>query len=176
MGDIALDDPAVFARAYTVNRPGMLAVARQVLRDPAAAEDVVQDVFLHLWRSPGAYDGSRGSLRGYLLMLARHRALDRWRTRSVGNGAVARLKAETSAETGAAPEDTVIRREAARSVRDALETLPEPQRHALLLTYGGGLSVPEVATATGTPLGTAKSRVRLGLLAAGRTLGANGAS
>jgi RNA polymerase sigma-70 factor (ECF subfamily) len=176
MRQIALDE-AAFEQAYAVHRPGMLAAARQVLRDPAAAEDVVQDIFLHLWRSPGAYDRSRGPLRGYLLMLARHRALDRWRSRSVGHNAVERLAAQapTGSAAAPAPEDTVIQREVARAVREAVGSLPGPQRDALVLAYGGGLSVPEVATATGTPLGTAKSRVRLGLRAAGRELTAGGA-
>jgi RNA polymerase sigma-70 factor (ECF subfamily) len=110
-------------------------------------------------------------------MVARHRALDRWRSRVVAGAAAARLAADATGERGAedSAADRVIRTETARAVRQAVDALPPSQREAILLAYGSGLSVPEVATATGAPLGTAKSRVRLGLRAARQTLTAAGA-
>jgi RNA polymerase sigma-70 factor (ECF subfamily) len=143
-----------------------------VLHDTAAAEDVVQDVFLELWTSPASFDARRGSLRAYLRMIVKHRALDRWRTRVVALGVVERAKAEaaTGARAGDSAADPVIRKETARAVREAIDALPPSQREAILLAYGSGLSTPEVATVTGAPLGTAKSRVRLGLAGARKFL------
>ena len=169
-----LSDAAVFEHAFHAHREGMVMTAQQVLSDRAAAEDVVQDVFLQLWLAPDRYDPSRGRLGSYLTMLVRHRALDRWRSRAVASGAADRLAEQVAVH--AAPDDSaadrVIRRETAKLVREAIAGLPQAQREAILLTYGAGLSVPEVAAATSTPLGTAKSRVRLGLRAAGRRLAA----
>jgi RNA polymerase sigma-70 factor (ECF subfamily) len=171
-----LSDAAHFEHAFHAYRDSMVLTAQQVLRDRTAAEDLVQDVFLQLWLAPDRYDPSRGRLGSYLTMLVRHRALDRWRSRAVATTAVDRLAEQVAVQ--AAPDDSavdrVMRRETAQAVRAAVHALPPAQREAILLTYGAGLSVPEVATATATPLGTAKSRVRLGLRAAGRRLAADG--
>jgi RNA polymerase sigma-70 factor (ECF subfamily) len=173
----ALTDSSAFQRAYQDHHDELVRVAWRVLHDDAAAEDVVHDVFVHLWLSPGSFDRSRGTLRSYLTMTVRHRALDRWRSRVVAGAAAARMAA-LAAVDGAAEDsaaDRVIRTETARAVRGAIDALPKAQREAILLAYGRGLSVPEVATATNAPLGTAKSRLRLGLQAAGRRLAARGA-
>ena len=167
-----LSDAATFELAFHANRERMVLTAQQILRDRSAAEDVVQDVFLQLWLAPDRYDPRRGRLSSYLTMLVHHRALDRWRSRSVADTAVDRLAEQVAAH--AAPDDSaadrVMRKETARAVRAAVHALPPAQREAILLTYGAGMSVPEVATATRTPLGTTKSRVRLGLAAAAKTL------
>ena len=167
-----LADPQAFRSAYVQHHDAMVGIAWSVLRDSAAAEDVVQDVFLELWTSPASFDARRGSLRTYLRMIVRSRALDRWRSRVVAIGAVERARAEAAARPRAVDSaaEPLIRKETARAVREALDTLPGPQRQAILLAYGSGLSTPEVATVTGTPLGTAKSRVRLGLAGARKAL------
>ena len=167
-----LTDPESFRSAYEAHHDALVAVAWRVLHDNAAAEDVVQDVFLDLWTSPGAIDARRGNLRSYLRMIVKSRALDRWRSRVVALGAVERAKVEasTAARNGDSASEPVIRRETARAVREAIDALPPSQREAILLAYGSGLSTPEVATVTGAPLGTAKSRVRLGLAGARRAL------
>src|SRR5688500_8639504 len=87
---IDLRDPTQFNDAYRELSTRALASANQVLRDEAAAEDVVQDVFMQLWLRPDAYDPARGSLASYVTMMARSRALDRWRTRSARESAVER--------------------------------------------------------------------------------------
>src|SRR5215212_557512 len=87
---IDLRDPNQFNEAYRRLAPLALASANRVLRDEAAAEDVVQDVFMQLWLRPSAFDPARGSLTSYITMLARSRALDRWRTRSARESAVDR--------------------------------------------------------------------------------------
>jgi len=143
----------------------MLSAANRVLRDPSAAEDVVQDVFMHVWRNPRSFDSRRGALGSYLTMMARSRALDRWRTRSAREAAVQRSKAEKSTELLAAEDasEPVIRRDGERRMLRVLDGLPEDQREAVLLAFGKGLTAREIAEAAEVPLGTAKSRVRLGL-------------
>src|ERR687893_1479301 len=85
-----LRNPAQFNAEYRRLAPLALAAANRVLRDEAAAEDVVQDVFMQLWLKPASFDPARGSLTSYVTMLARSRAVDRWRTRSAREAAVER--------------------------------------------------------------------------------------
>ena len=170
--DNDLRDPHAFEHAFELYRAAMLAAATSVLHDKAAAEDVVQDIFIQLWLGPGAYDPARGTLRSYLVMLARSRAVDRWRQRAVARAALERTAGQTTAERQLADDaaDVVIRRDGARAAVDAVAKLPDSQKEAVLLAYGGGFSAREVAAATGIPVGTAKSRLRLGLTRARETL------
>jgi RNA polymerase sigma-70 factor, ECF subfamily len=158
-----LSDPTTFERAYREHRGVAFAAAVRVLRDPVAAEDVVQDSFALLWRRPRAFDARRGSLRSYIAMLARSRAIDRSRTEAVRESAAERLRerAGTAHERSAA--DTVIERERAANVVSLLERLPPEQREAVLLAYGQELTGQEIGQAVGIPAATAKSRIRLGL-------------
>jgi RNA polymerase sigma-70 factor (ECF subfamily) len=167
-----LRDPLQFNDAYRRLAPIALASANRVLRDEAAAEDVVQDVFMHLWLKPSSFDPSRGSLASYVSMISRSRALDRWRTRSAREHAVERSadQSRVLVEPAESAAEPVIRRERAHTLLGALEELPSDQRDALLLAYGRGLTAHEIAQASGVPLGTAKSRVRLGLNKARATL------
>ena len=167
-----LRDPLQFNDAYRRLAPLALASANRVLRDEAAAEDVVQDVFVQLWLRPDSYDPKRGSLASYVSVLARSRALDRWRSRSARESAAERAETEakvhaTVSESAAEP---VIRRERSRKLLNVLGELPGDQREALLLAYGRGLTAQEIARVTEIPLGTAKSRLRLGLSKARATL------
>jgi RNA polymerase sigma-70 factor (ECF subfamily) len=167
-----LHDLHKFSDNYRKLAPLALASANRVLRDEAAAEDVVQDVFVHLWLKPDSYDPERGSLASYVSMLARSRALDRWRSRSAREHAVERAEVEARASTEPAESaaEPVIRRERSRTLLGMLDTLPGDQRDALLLAYGRGLTAQEIARVKEVPLGTAKSRVRLGLRKARATL------
>ena len=160
-----LRDPRTFNRAYRDHAPAMLSAATRVLRDAAAAEDVVQDVFMHLWRKPESFDPARGTLASYLTMMARSRSLDRWRSRTARDSAVERSAQETRLERPVAEDasEPVIRRDGQQRVLRALDTLPGDQREAVLLAFGKGLTAREIAVAAEVPLGTAKSRVRLGL-------------
>jgi RNA polymerase sigma-70 factor (ECF subfamily) len=157
-------DASRFALAYLELRPTALRVARAVLGDEAAAEDVVQDVFLHLWQRPTAYDPARGSLRTYVAMLARSRAVDRWRSSAAHESALQRAGTELRVlpEAFESSEEPVIRRDRHRRVREALDSLPSEQRDAVLLS-SVGLSASDIAGRANLPLGTAKSRIRLGL-------------
>lgn len=169
-----LRDPAQFDDAYRQLSPLAFSAANRVLRDAAAAEDVVQDVFIQLWRRPHTFDARRGSLQRYVAMLARSRAMDRWRTRAARESAVERSAQETRATT-TAQEDAaapVIRRDGSQRLLHALDDLPSDQREAVLLAYGRGLTAREIARVARVPLGTAKSRVRLGLQKARESLAA----
>jgi RNA polymerase sigma-70 factor, ECF subfamily len=133
-----------------------------VLHDHGAAEDVVQEVFVHLWRRPRSFDERRGSLRSYITMLARSRAIDRWRSQAVQDSAVERLRHEPATHEASAADRAIVRERAAWAAR-VVDRLPAPQREAVLLAYGADMSAGEIAAALGVPHGTAKSRVRLGL-------------
>jgi len=134
------------------------AVALRVLQDAAAAEDVLQDVFLQLWRNPDAFDASRGSLAAWLAVIARHRSIDRLRKR----------RPETDIEecvitSGPDLRDDTERALVVEKVRGALAEMNPDQRSALELAFFQGLTHSEIAEKTGEPLGTVKTRIRSGL-------------
>ena len=161
-----LGDPQAFSRVYDEHARGVFATALKILGDHAQAQDVTQDVFLRLWRRPGAYDAGRGQLGPYLRLMARSRALDLWREGQAAGRMGDRLKvvaavAEERVEDAPAP--AAERDEARGLVRSALRALPEPQREAIVLAYWGGMTADEIAGRASVPLGTAKSRIRLGL-------------
>ena len=148
-----------FSAMYDAHAAGVLRTATGILGDAAAAEDVVHEVFLDLWRRPDQYDPERGELEPYLRLKARSRALDALRRTSAGNRLHERCVHEIREETAPEPVDPTVK----PSVRAAVRGLPAPQREAIALAYWGGLSCTEVAEHCGIPLGTAKSRMRLGL-------------
>ena len=156
---VDLDDRAGFQRAFSDHHRAVYAAAFRVLGDAALAQDVVQDVFLRLWRRPRSFDASRGDLATYLRLMARSRALDLWRESQVRVRAADRLKiVHDSPSTDPADRD-----HDGDHVRSALSRLPETQREALVLAYWGGLTAAQIAQRANVPLGTAKSRLRLGL-------------
>jgi RNA polymerase sigma-70 factor (ECF subfamily) len=171
---IALASHAGFTAAYLAHRHLAFSAAQRVLGDAAAAEDVVHDVFTALWRDPSKFDARRGSLPGYVAVMARSRAVDRLRSRNAGAAAVDRLGARDAdrmqVEDSAA--DRVVLKDEAGRVLAVLAELPAPQRDAVLLAYGRGLTTAEIARAAGVPLGTAKSRLRLGVRRTREALGA----
>ena len=164
-----LRDPQDFSRAYDDHNRSVYAAAHRVLGDHALACDVVQDVFLRLWRRPQAFDASRGDLGTYLRMMGRSRAVDLWRESQTRGRAADRLKVAVATEDGREPvradvPGEALERDADRAVvRDALKGLPVPQREALVLAYWGGMTAEQIASEKAIPLGTAKSRIRLGL-------------
>jgi RNA polymerase sigma-70 factor (ECF subfamily) len=156
-----------FERAYDDHARGVFNVACRVLGNSHQAQDVVQDVFLGLWRNPGRFDERRGPLGHYLRMCARSRALDLWREAQVADRANDRMKVLLEVDEGPVDARPVVAAERqARSVvvRRALMRLPESQREAIVLAYWAGLTAEEIADSSGTPLGTVKSRIRLGVL------------
>jgi RNA polymerase sigma-70 factor (ECF subfamily) len=161
-----LSDPATFSRVYSEQSRGVYAAAYRILGNAAQAQDVVQDVFLKVWRRPSAFDARRGELGSYLRLMARSRALDLWREGQAAGRAEDRLKLAV-ARQDARPEDrpTLMaeRSEARETVRRAVAALPDAQREAIVMAHWGGLTADEIARTADVPLGTAKSRIRLGL-------------
>jgi RNA polymerase sigma-70 factor (ECF subfamily) len=155
-----LRDHAAFSRAYAQHARSVHAVAIGVLKDHARAQDVVQDVFLRLWRRPEAFDMRRGALGPYLRVMARSRALDVLRESRATDRIGDRLRLATERLEPAADARLVPERQ---DLRVALRALPDGQREAVVLTYWAGLTAEEVARHADVPLGTAKSRVRLGV-------------
>ena len=161
-----LTESGAFRAAFDDHHRKVYAAAYGVLGDATLAQDVVQDVFLRLWRRPTAYDPSRGDLGAYLRLMGRSRALDLWRETQVRGRAADRLKLVGGQEEPRAeeqPEIVADRAQDTEEVREALGKLPESQREALVLAYWGGLTADQIAQRIHIPLGTAKSRIRLGL-------------
>ena len=143
--------------------PVVYGAALRVLGDASAAQDVAQDVFVELWCHPGRYDPAAGTLRTYLAVLARHRAVDLIRGELRRIARQERTHRLSPGQPPSLPSDEVVAAEAASLVRAAVGLLPESQRQVVELAYFGGLSYREVALAAGIPEGTAKSRLRLAL-------------
>jgi RNA polymerase sigma-70 factor (ECF subfamily) len=136
-------------------------LAVRVIGDARAAEDVTQDVFLHLWERPKVFDPGRGSLRTWLGTLAHRRAVDHVRREEARRRRATRDAALATCTPDV--EEMACALVAAERVRAALLTLPDEQREAIELAYFGGKTYREVGVALGIPEGTAKSRLRLGL-------------
>ena len=161
-----LTDSQTFREVFETHERGVHAAAMRILGNAAQAQDVVQDVFLRVWRRPGSFDATRGEIGSYLRMMARSRALDLWREAQAAGRASDRLTVVVSGEEGRVEDQpaAVLERDDTReTVREALRLLPEPQREALVLAYWGGLTADQIARREHVPLGTAKSRIRLGL-------------
>ncbi len=137
-------------------------MARRIVADPTLAEEIAQDTFLALWRRPGAFDPQRGSLQAFLLGVARNKAIDRVRKEESLKRTKESLQAEADTLTITTTAGSGV--EERQEVRDALAQLTEVQREALVLAYFGGRTYREVAEELGVPEGTAKTRMRDGLI------------
>jgi RNA polymerase sigma-70 factor, ECF subfamily len=160
----ARGDEAAFGELYDATAARLHGLVLRVVRDPAQAEEVTQEVFLQVWRTSSRYDESRGSALSWLMTLAHRRAVDRVRAAE----AVNRQDTSYHQNSQSTPHDsTAEAAEAsmeARRVRSALEQLTVVQRQALELAYFGGYTHTEVATMLDLPVGTAKTRIRDGLI------------
>jgi RNA polymerase sigma-70 factor (ECF subfamily) len=153
-------DQGAMAALYDRYSSIVYSVALRVLGDTGAAEDILQDVFMQLWRNPGSFDSSRGSLGAWLAVISRNRAIDALRRRrpeSDVDDVVVSVAPDLAAEAD--------RARVAEKVRGLLGTMPVPQRAALEMAYFEGLTHTEIAAKTGEPLGTIKTRIRAGLTA-----------
>jgi RNA polymerase sigma-70 factor (ECF subfamily) len=137
--------------------------AVSIVGDVSSAQDVVQDVFVELWIHPGRFDPTAVSLRTYLVVLARNRAMDTLRSELRRMARQQRHYRLTSAESPRSPGEEVLSADVASMVRTAIKGLPDAQRRVIELAYFEGMTSKEVALAAGIPEGTAKSRLRLAL-------------
>ncbi|MBV9700038.1 MAG: sigma-70 family RNA polymerase sigma factor [Candidatus Eremiobacteraeota bacterium] len=150
-------DAAAFETLYDEYHRLVYGLALRVLADPGAAEDVTQAVFLKIWDNPALFRG--GNFGGWIARVTRNRALDVVRSRAV------RVQEDVpeSLPVDESLEETVIANLDGARVRDALERLPREQREAIELGFFGGATQEDIARETGIPLGTVKTRIRMGL-------------
>jgi RNA polymerase sigma-70 factor, ECF subfamily len=146
--------PALFDRYGTL----VYSVAFRVLKDASEAEDVMQEIFVQVWKNPRAFVSGKGSLAGWLAVVARNRSID----------VIRRRRPAEPVELFALPAATNLAREAERDsllgkIRGVMSGLPEEQRRPLELAFFEGLSHSEIAEKTGDPLGTVKTRIRMAL-------------
>ena len=148
-------------------------IAYRITNDPTLAEDVVQDAFLGAWRNAARYIEGRGSVKTWLLSIVHHRAIDAVRRRRPTTELPEREEVPPPAFRVPDVWGEVSANLDADAVRGALTILSDVQREAIEMAYFGGLTQQEISDRTGTPLGTIKSRMRLGLLAMRRVLTAD---
>jgi RNA polymerase sigma-70 factor (ECF subfamily) len=162
---MARGEHTALAGCYDLMGTVVFSLAVRMLRDRPAAEDVTQDIFVQVWRQAANYDTGRGSPEAWIMMIARTRILDRLRSRSAG--VVLKPVGDNLPDAPDAedwPDDLAITREDAVNVRAALSELPQDQKHAIELAFFDGLTHVEISEKLGVPLGTIKTRIRLGLL------------
>lgn len=175
----AAGDTDAFAALFDRHSPRVLGFLIELLRSRGEAEEVLQEAFLQVWRRAGRYDPDRGSVPGWLLLVARSRALDRIRSRR------SRVRREQAVHegggapahgTGELPVGTrrLEAEERSRQVFFALGELPDEQRRAVELAFFEGLSHSQIARRLEAPLGTVKSRILLGMKKLRQTLTARG--
>jgi RNA polymerase sigma-70 factor (ECF subfamily) len=170
MGRLAGQDLGAFGALYDRYSDLVYSVALRVVADSQVAEDVMQDVFLRVWRRPEQFDLKRGKFVTWLLSVTRNRSIDV--RRSQGR----RLRREAAPAAVGEAEDVLpstderddpalatVLADERRAVRKALEVLPQEQKLAIQLAYFGGLTQQEIAHQLGQPLGTVKTRIRLGM-------------
>lgn len=159
-------DMNAFSLLYDTYCRMLYTLALRILRDQADAETIVHDVFLYLWEHMDVYDEGRGSLSVWLVTLTRNRAIDR---RRAGTSRRDTLESADPLPDGlqswntSEPLESLLEQERQSIVRNALATLPSAQRNALELAYFDGLTQAQIAEQIGEPLGTVKTRIRLGL-------------
>jgi RNA polymerase sigma-70 factor, ECF subfamily len=152
-------DEQAMAQLYDRYSSLVYSIALRVLGETEAAEDILQEIFLRLWRNPATFDSSRGSLPAWLAVITRNRAIDVLRKRhSKTDLEDVKVSVEPDLASG------VERSRILEKIRGALRSMSEPQRSALEMAFFEGLTHTEIAEKSGEPLGTIKTRIRTGLL------------
>ena len=167
---VARSDEAALAALYDRYRLILFSLLVRILNSREEAEDVLQEVFLQVWRRAGDFDEERGRPFTWLVTLARSRAIDRLRVLASRQRLADSAAQEVTGEASDAVADT-LHAEQREIVARALATLPEEQRRTLKLAYFEGLTQSEIATQLGTPLGTVKTRMRTGMMKLRELLG-----
>jgi len=158
-------DQTALARLYDESCSLVYSIACRVVGNDEDAEEVTLDVYTQVWRTAAGYDPERGTVTAWLATMARSRAIDKVRSRSIRVGAEQALEPHFELSSGeAGPEDSAVMSQQRRRVRAALEALNPDQRRAIELAYFSGLTNAELAAYLGEPLGTVKTRIRLGMM------------
>lgn len=161
---IAAGDRDAFGRFYDLTAPMAFGLIRRVLRDPEAAAEVLQEVFWQVWQDAPRYDPTRGTPEAWLVMRAKTRAIDRLRSiRRRDRTFVAPVDESVAQRSPDQAPNPAVVAEDRGLIQTALAQLPEPQRRVIELAFFEGLTHSEIATRLGEPLGTVKTRARLGL-------------
>lgn len=156
-------DVEALRRLYNHHSRRAMGIAMRVLRNQTEAEDVVQETFLEIWRRAGQFDIDRGGAAAWVVTIARSRAIDRLRSTGTTTRAIEIASGTLMPVAELLPSELAERRHDEVRVAQALGALPAEQRHAIELAYFEGLSQSEIASRTGSPLGTVKMRVKLAL-------------
>lgn len=161
-------DKLAYADFYDRCSRPLYSVALRILNDRSEAEEILESVFRTLWEKAGSFDETRGSALNWVIMLTRHRAIDRLLTRPHPVTPLSELPRSNlpGADSPAKPDsaDDSFLHEKISAARQALAALPADQLQTLELAYFGGLNQPEIASQSGEPIGTVRSRIRHGLL------------
>jgi RNA polymerase sigma-70 factor (ECF subfamily) len=161
----ARGDQEAFSRLYDQSSPHIYGLILRVVNQPQIAEEVMMDVYVQVWKQAQSYNVNRGTPMGWLVTLARSRAIDRLRSGGLERATVTSVEEVRGLMSdGANPEDQSSGRQRAEIVRNALATLPYEQRESLVLAYFGGYSQSEISEQLGIPLGTVKTRIRMGMI------------
>ena len=165
MPRIGEKDPDAFEVFYDRHGGVAFSLAYRIVGERGAAEDVVQEAFISIWRSGGKFDPTRGSVRSWTLSIVRNRAIDVLRSKA---GKAPKMTFDDdeiieSRPSGELTDEEAMRHETATEVRGALSQLPGDQSKVIQLAYFGGFSQSEIAGMLNVPLGTVKGRMRLGL-------------
>lgn len=163
---IATGDSGALSDFYDEANRYVHAIALRILRDPDEADEITLDVFQQVWRLAASYNPDRCAVASWLGMMARSRALDRWRSVQARRRLIAPEQPEglEHVSPGDGPETLLATAQQQQRLRQALRVLPDEQRQMISLAFWEGLSHSEVASRTGVPLGTVKTRIRLGML------------
>ncbi len=167
MRRVAQGDEEAFGTLYEKQAPLLFSVIFHILQDGKEAEDTLQETFLRIWKNAASYNAARGSISTWSVMIARHRAIDklrsRWRSSLVARAAIENLfvlgeyaEAESDRQT--------LGSEECEQVRNALRRIGELQREVILLAFFSGLTHTQIAQRLHAPLGTVKARIRRGLI------------
>jgi RNA polymerase sigma-70 factor, ECF subfamily len=161
---IARGDRHAFSQFYDRVSGLLFSMAVRILRDPAAAEDVTQDVFVEIWEKASTYNPALGKPLTWVITLTRNRAIDRLRAAQRRHNLAAAAAGEQASDSNTAPARPSIGTETSFLIRSAVTQLPAEQRRAIELAFFGGMTQAEIATALQKPLGTVKAHIRRGML------------
>jgi RNA polymerase sigma-70 factor (ECF subfamily) len=164
---VVTGDQQAFSQLYDHSSTLLFTLAVRILGNREEATDLLQDVYLEVWRKVSRYDVGRGTPIAWLVTLTKSRAIDRLRARaSRGYGATNKMESETAAQMadpGPSPLETQADQELRSAVGTAVAGLPQAQQQAIALAYYEGLSHSEIASRLNQPLGTVKTRIKLGM-------------